>query len=87
MNDVPSICTRFEEPTPYSTRLRPLPPTPPPTTDTSSIRREQLVLDTAIVNHFNKFQQYIDATFRSIERQLDGLDFRIRMIEYQLIDG
>ena len=85
MNNVPSICTNLGDSISYM-QLRPLPPTPPPTMDEINIRKEQLVLDTTLLRQFSKFQQYIDTTFRSIERQIDGLDIRIRMIEYQLTD-
>jgi len=84
MNDVPSICTNFDESISHI-QLRPLPPTPPPTMGEINIRKEQLVLDTALLHQFSRFQQYVDAAFRSIERQIDGLDFRIHMIEYQLV--
>jgi hypothetical protein len=54
--------------------------------DETNIRRGQAILDTAILNSFSRFQYYVYSTFRSIERQIDGLDFRIRMIEYQLVN-
>lgn len=83
MNDLPSI---YIETIPYSQR-RPLPPTPPPIIykDTNTRNRESL-FDTSITDQFDKFQIYVCNTLRSIERQIDGLDIRIRMIEYQLVN-
>lgn len=78
MNHLPSIYTHCID----THILRPLPPTPPPT---PVARTTEQQIQQSITNQFTHLQNHVFATFRKIERQIDGLESRINIIEHHLI--